>query len=252
MKKNFFMKIMMVCSCFVGAFVMASCQSTSHNDVRFETEAQYDALTNERDPNYTVKIIIGVANPTIFNIKHFNIIYEVFGSKGTETKRVENQLYECDNFVISHGVAGYIGREVLISKEEAKTRWDMTNVNYMKISKIDNIQFQSVWETYIVWWIICLVLLGISTIAFATTIFKKNLSIENAKKLLEAHVASSMTTLLLILLICLIPLMFSGWVVTVMLLGTFAAHFVVAFLLCAIKTKIGHKNIPNNFQDSQQ
>lgn len=249
MKISFFKKFALALTCFMGVFAMASCQSTDSSKAHFAYDAEYAVFTG--DDSYTAKVVIGVENPTIYNINKFTIDCEIHGKNANGDEVIRHTTRE-ESVLIGHGAAGYFGGDVFVSKDEARTQWGMTSVNKLKITNISNIKFLGVWETYMPWWIVCFVLLGLSTIAFAATIFKKNISIENAGKLFKAHIASSLTTLCLVLLICLIPLIFSGWVVTMLLLGTFVAHFIIAFLLCAIKSKIGHHGIGYNIQNPKQ
>ncbi|MCQ2796811.1 MAG: hypothetical protein MJ213_05920, partial [Bacilli bacterium] len=99
-------------------------------------------------------------------------------------------------------------------------------------------QLTNVWETYMIWWILMIVISGISLISYSVTIFAKGLSADDLTKIMKQHNASTMITLMFVLIICLFPLMFSGWMVTVILLGGFLADIILAGALTAIRTKM--------------
>ena len=108
----------------------------------------------------------------------------------------------------------------------------MVYLGYLLNQKIQLNQAQFV-KTVIL--IVGICLASISILLFAIELFRKGLSKVELKEMFNAHIFSELTILGLVLVICLIPLIFSSWVTTVILLGAFVASILVAGLLTLIR-----------------
>ncbi|MCQ2787037.1 MAG: hypothetical protein MJ199_01390, partial [Bacilli bacterium] len=236
MKNGFFKKILLGATCLLGVLTMASCQSTSTSEAKFIKEQSNCEIIKVGSEGTTihVRVSLAVVNNTIYDIKGGMFSFDVTHGSG-ESKTVETVgPYEVDsNFYIPHGGAGYIVDELVPQDQEKYL--DVTNVVF---SKAEVTKLTDVWETYMVWWILMIVISGISLISYSITIFAKGLSADDLAKIMKQHNASTMITLMFVLIICLFPLMFSGWMVTVILLGGFLADIILAGALTAIRTKM--------------
>lgn len=233
MKNGFFKKILLGATCLLGVLTMASCQSTSASEAKFIKEQSTCEIIHVNQGETRVRVSLAVINNTIYDIKGGEVQFRV--THGESSKSEETPFFKIENysgFYIPHGVAGYIGSE--ITPDQTKYG-DITRV---EVAAANVTQLTDVWETYMVWWILMIVLSGISLISYSITIFAKGLSADDLAKIMKQHNASTMITLMFVLIICLFPLMFSGWMVTVILLGGFLADIILAGALTAIRTKM--------------
>lgn len=233
MKKSILQKIMIAFAAFAGVFAMASCQSANQSDAKIPTQESSVRIVEEKVDGKTEKyadVILCIDNNTIYNIDQASFSYVIHFNDGTPDEVVENELTEKGAAILKHGVRGYLGYRLRL------TNTDYANAEKITITKVDIVGFQSLWQTYIVPFIAMICVAGLSILFFAIELFRKGITKETAKEMFKEHLASEMTVLGLILIICFIPLIFSSWVTTVILLGGFVGALLVTGLLTLIKT----------------
>ena len=230
MKISFLKKIALAFTAFAGIFVMASCQSAGH-DAKFPTEQCSVSIVEEtRDGKVGqyADVIIAIDNNTIYNINEIEYNYTVKFNDGRADIVVEHEKY--NDFVLRHGVKGYVGYRLAIPEKS-----EFAGASSVVINHIDATGYQSLWQTYLPAFIVGICLASISILLFAIELFRKGLSKVELKEMFNAHIFSELTILGLVLVICLIPLIFSSWVTTVILLGAFVASILGAGLLTLIR-----------------
>ena len=214
---------------FGGIVLMAGCQSADKSQAY--TPANETTVTIYTEASTGSKrgtATIGIANNTIYNVDEVKVTYTVYDDGG-QVIGDEGRTTLLPTYV-QHGVAGYI-----------TYIFDATSVGpdaaaaTVKVTKVEVTHFQSLWDSYIVGWIMAIVIVGISLIFSAFEIFRSGWTKESLAQFMREKTASALITLGLVALICLIPLMFSSWVTTLILVGSFAASVVCAGLMTIIK-----------------
>ena len=225
MKKSLFKKIMIALTAFAGVFVMASCQTTEHN-ATVPTDQCLVEVYKKEDQN-TAVVQIAVVNPTIYNTKGIDFTYEALGENDVVLGSEDVHL----DVGIKHGAAGVFAYTYTAKQGEAD------NVKKVRITKSTISNYESLWSTYMPAFIVAIALAALSVLFFGIELFRKGVTKETAKAMFAEHLASEMTVLGLVLVICLIPLIFSSWVTTVILLGGFVSAVLVAGLLTLIRMR---------------
>ena len=224
MKKSFLKKIMIAFTAFAGVFVMASCQTTDHNATVPTQYSSVEVYTNS-DGKKVATVTLAVNNPTIYNTTEITFKYDALDATNNVIGSEEVTL----PVGIRHGVAGAFAYAYTAKEGEAE------NVAKVKITEAHISGYQTVWQTYMPAFICAIVLASMSVLFFAIELFARKRSKAELKEMFAEHMASEVTILGLVLIICLIPLIFSSWVTTVVLLGAFVASIVVNGLLTLIK-----------------
>lgn len=226
MKKSLFKKIMIALTAFAGVFVMASCQTTEHNAT---VPTQYSSVEVYTDGagKKVATVTLAVNNPTIYNTTEITFTYQALDA--TDVKVGEETVVLPVG--IRHGAAGAFSYAYQAKEGEAD------NVTKVKITEAHISGYQTAWQTYMPAFIVAITLAALSVLFFGIELFRKGITKEQAKEMLSEHIASEMTILGLVLVICLIPLIFSSWVTTVILLGGFVGALVIAGLLTLIRMR---------------
>ncbi|MBQ0009131.1 MAG: hypothetical protein KBS97_02530 [Firmicutes bacterium] len=231
MKKSFLKKLMIALTAFTGVFVMASCQSGSKSDAKIPTQESSVKIVEQTIDGKLEKfadVVLCIDNNTIYNIDQASFSYIVHFNDGKE-EVVENELTAKGETIVRHGVRGYLGYRLRLTDTEYAAAEKVT------ITKVEVVGFRSLWETYMPAFIAAIVLGSLSILFFAFELFGRKHSKEELKEMFKEHMASEFTILALVLVICLIPLIFSSWVTTVVLLGTFVVSILVNGLLTLLK-----------------
>jgi len=221
--KHKFGKILLSLLCLGGVLGMTGCQSADHTAKVPTQECSVKIEVNAQTGEKTGLVTLGIVNDTIYNMLETEITYQCYVG---ETP-YESPIKATVSTPVRHGAAGYLVYTVEVEKSSL--------VTYVKITDTKVTKYQTLWQTYMVPFIIMFVVSGIALIFFAVEIFAKGLSKETVKEMFKARLASSLFTLGLILVICLIPLMFSSWVVTLILLGGFAGTLLLSGLMTLIR-----------------
>lgn len=224
MKKSFLKKIMIALTAFGGIFVMASCQTTDHNA---SVPTQYSSVEVYTDQagKKVATVTLAVNNPTIYNTTEITFTYEALNA--TDVKLGEETVVLPVG--IRHGVAGAFSYVYQAKEGEAD------NVAKVRITEAHISGYQTAWQTYMPVFIVAITLAALSVLFFGIELFRKGITKETAKEMFKEHLASEMTVLGLILIICFIPLIFSSWVTTVILLGGFVGALLITGLLTLLK-----------------
>ena len=233
MKKSFFKKLMVALTAFGGMFVMASCQTTAQNA---NVPIEYCSVAVLEEPSATVSgakdkiavVTLAVQNPTIYNTTEITFKYQ---TEDVNHQAIGNEETVVLPIGIRHGVAGAFSYTYRAKAGEAD------DVQFVKITEAHISGYQTAWQTYMPAFIVAICLASLSVLFYGIEIFRKGLSKENAKEMFAEHLASEMTVLGLVLIICLIPLIFSSWVTTVVLLGGFVGAVVLSGLLTLIRIR---------------
>lgn len=225
MKKSFLKKILLAFTAFTGIFVMASCQSTSHDASVPSDKCLVEVY--EKDGQKTAVVQIAVVNPTIYNTKGIQFTYEALDENDAVigSEKVELPIG------IRHGAAGVFAYSYTAKPGEAD------NVKKVRITDSSITSYESLWSTYMPAFIVAITLAVLSVLFFGIELFRRGITREAAKAMFAEHIASEITVLGLVLVICLIPLIFSSWVTTVILLGGFASAIVASGLLTLIRMR---------------
>lgn len=231
MKKSFFKKIMVALTAFTGIFVMASCQSTNQTDAKIpESSVQIvEQKINDQIEKFA-DVVLGIDNNTIYNIDQASFSYIIEFNDG-RTEVVSNELTQKGQTVIRHGAKGYLAYRLRLTDTE------YANASKVTITDVKVVGFRSAWETYMPAFIVSICLASLSVLFFGIELFRRGMTKESAKELFAEHIASEMTILGLVLIICLIPLIFSSWVTTVVLLGGFVSAILLAGILTFVRMR---------------
>ena len=225
MKKSFLKKILIALTAFTGIFVMASCQTTDHNAIVPSDKCLVDVY--EKDGQKTAVVQIAVSNPTIYNTSELQFTYEALDANdvvlGSEIVTLP--------IGIRHGAAGVFAYSYTAKPGEAD------NVKKVRITNSSVTAYQSLWQTYMPAFIVAICLASLSVLFFGIEMFRRGITKEMAKEMFAEHIASELTILGLVLIICLIPLIFSSWVTTVILLGGFGAAILLTGLLTLLRIR---------------
>ena len=231
MKKSFLKKIMIALTAFTGVFVMASCQSANQSDARIPTQQSSVQIVEQTIDGKNEKfadVVLCIENNTIYNIDQASFSYTVHFNDGTE-EVVKDELTAKGETIVRHGARGYLAYRLKL------TNTPYANAEKVTITEVKVVGFRSVWETYMPAFICAIVLASMSVLFFCIELFARKRSKAELKEMFAEHMASEITILGLVLIICLIPLIFSSWVTTVVLLSAFVASIVVNGLLTLIK-----------------
>lgn len=208
----------------IGAVAMTGCQTADHSAVVPTQECKVQILTDGTG-NKFAEVVLGIANPSIYNVTQVEITWQAY----EDTTPIGEPQTDPLNVYVGHGVGGYV--KYRLDVDPAGPYSDVTMVH---ITKTNVSKYQSLFETYMAPFIIMFVVVGLSLCFFAFEIFRKGLTAEYLANRMREKLASYLTILALTILICLIPLMFSSWVTTLILVG----GFLVSFLLCGLMALI--------------
>ena len=226
MKKNFWKKLLAILGLGVAVFSMSACQSVEHNarvvPGQSEVKVAYDVGTGK----FYADILIAVENPSIFDAKKFELSWEAYNSEGTLLPDLSGKI-ESREVRIAHGAYGYVVDKV----DDIDP-----SVASIKVTGGPALAYYNVWETYLAWWIIAITVVSISLICYCATIFTKGLTREDMVNIFKENLANSIVFMLLLLIICLVPLMFSNWVVTCILLGSYASFLLLSGGVTLLRT----------------
>jgi len=228
MKKSFFKKLMITLAAFSGVFVMSSCQRADHSATIPVEHCEVTVFKDESTGKKVATVTLAVNNPTIYNTKEITFKYEARDEYGV--------VIGSDTVVlpigIRHGVAGSFTYAYTAKDGEAD------QVRTVKITEAKISGYQTLWETYMASFLIAIILASLSIIFFGFELFRRGLSKQDLKDLFAQHMVSEFAILGLVLLICLIPLIFSSWVTTVILLGGFAASMLATGIMSLIRIRL--------------
>lgn len=240
MKIGFFKKVCAALLFAVGAFALAGCQTSDKNvGLRIlDTSAQ---ILKVKDPtsgreSKRLRLVLSIENPTIYNAVDFTISYRCYDELDQPIPRTDNphtsgswENYPI-NMIVGHGVNGVVYSE-----------FD-TFDNLGRVEVYDgNYRYQSVWETYFAWWISMFVIVGVAVLFYSVDLFARGLTAEELKQRFTDNVASSLVVLSLLLIICIIPLIFSSWVVTLIILGGYVGFLLLSGAATATRIAIANK-----------
>lgn len=221
-------KFLLSLVCLGGIFGMTACETAEHNATipadQCEVRIVEDSMTGDK----TAVVVLGIKNDTIYNINAVELHYAVY-YEDAPVPGLEHVVERVDlDFKIRHGVRGYISYTVPVDAA--------LDADYVKILKETHvIGYDSLWQTYMAPFIIAIVISGIALIFFAIEIFAKGLTKEDVQQMFKDKLASMLVTFGLLIIICLIPLMFSTWVVTLILLGGFIGTALLSGAMTLIK-----------------
>lgn len=207
----------------LGGIGLASCQKASHTASVPTNECQVKIVEDAQTHKRTAVITLGLLNDTIYNVEQVSLTYNVYNGNSVV---LLDQKDNVDIFV-RHGVAGYLSYTYQVPNELV---CDAVKITHTEVTK-----YSSLFDTYMVPFIVMFVLAGFGIMFFAIDLFKGGITKEGVKELFREKMFSSLTIMALVVLICLIPLMFSSWVVTLILVGGFLGVSLVCGLLTLIR-----------------
>jgi len=216
--RKFFLALVML----GGVVGLGACQKASHT-ARIPANDCEVRVVSDPQGKRTAVVTLALVNDTIYNVEGAKLIYNVYDSFGAPI--ATNQEANL-NIFIRHGVAGYLSYTYNVEPG--------IDASYVKITDTKITKYSSLFETYLAPFVVMFTLAFFALLFFAIDLFRGGLTKEGVKELLRERILSSVVILCLALLICLIPLMFSSWVVTLILLG----GFVGTGLLCGLLTLI--------------
>lgn len=207
---------------FGTVFTLASCEKASKSarvpSDKCEVRLIEDAATHDK----TALVTLGIINDSIYNVNQVTFMYDVYDD---ESRIAQDQPAVVDLY-IRHGVSGYLSYTVKVDKDSPAT--------HVKITSTAVTGYWSFWDTYRVPFIVMFTIVGIALLVFGVEVFKGGITKESVKEALRERLYTSIVIFAMTLLLCLVPLMFSNWVVTCILLG----GFIGAGLLCGVMTLI--------------
>lgn len=212
----------------IGAFALSGCQTTDYSAVVPTQECKVTIMQDQGTGNKYAEVVLGIANPTIYNVTEISVTWAAY-EEDSDTP-ITAPSTDAIGVYVSHGVGGYVAYRLNIDPHGPYK--DAASV---KISKAEATKYMSLFDTYMAPFIISFVLVGFSLIFFAFEIFRGGLTAEYLRTRMKEKLASYLTILALTILICLIPLMFSSWVTTVILVCGFAASFLLCGLMALIR-----------------
>lgn len=228
MKKGLLSKLAVGFVALFGVFAVASCEQANHSASvptdKCEVKVVADASTGKR----TAVVTLGIANPTIYNIYQVELTYDCY-ELGSTTP-IYTGTDKVDVFV-RHGVGGYLS-------------YTLTENQYPGLSAVDSVRirettvsgYYSLWDTYMPGFVSMFVIVGIALVFVCVDLFRAGWTKELLKERMRERVASTAVILALVLLICLVPLLFSNWVTTLILVGGFVGFAVLAGILTLIRS----------------
>ena len=242
MKIGFFKKVCAALLFAVGAFALAGCQTSDKNVGLRILDSSYQIIevqpvTPGAKVTKRLRLVMSIENPTIYNAVDFTISYRCYDTNDLPIPRTDNphtsgswENYPI-NMIVGHGVNGVVYSE-----------FD-TFDNLGRVEVYDgNYRYQSVWETYFAWWISMFVIVGVAVLFYSVDLFARGLTAEELKQRFTDNVASSLVVLALLLIICIIPLIFSSWVVTLIILGGYVGFLLLSGAATAARIAIANKN----------
>jgi len=221
--KSKFGKFLLSLLCVGGIFGLTACQSAGHTATVPVDQCEVKIIRDEQTDEKTAVVTLGINNNTIYNTSEITISYQCY-SGDDKYEAVQTEKLPIG---IRHGAAGYLSYTVKVEKTSPVTG--------VKITKAEITGYQSLWDTYVVSFILMFIAVGVALVFFGVEIFAKGLTKEDVKEVFKERLGSTMFTLGLVLLICMIPLMFSSWVVTLILLGGFVGTILLSGVMTLIK-----------------
>ena len=227
-------------ACFgiaLAAFSLAGCQTTDKNATIRVEDSSYQIMTVQRDGVEVkrLRLVICVDNPTIYNAIEFAIDYACFDAHGLPIIGTPDQPGVAIDYRIkmgvAHGVKGYVYSEF--------DTFD--NLASVKLANPKCTQYQTVWDTYLAWWVIMICIVGVATIFYSANLFARGLTAEDLKRMFADNVTSSLVVLGLCLIIAIIPLIFSSWVVTLIILGGYVGFLLLSGGMTALRLALAKK-----------
>lgn len=232
MRKNKLLsKITVGLMAVLGVFMVSSCEKTDHSAFVPIDESSVKIFEDEGTHERTALVKIGIDNNTIYNVSAISMDYTIYDNSDTVlgTESVELELF------VRHGIAGFVQYTVKITEPQYLTATKVV-FNHIKVTK-----YQSLWQTYLLVFIIGILISFISIILFAVQLFNRGLTKEMMRDFIKEKLISLVVISALFLLICFVPLMLSNWVTTVILLGVVGSTVVVDGLLTLVKMAITKK-----------
>jgi len=227
--RKFLKKLFAVLLLGIGAATMCACQTADHTAKidPSQTTMKFVYVEEGGKPvRYCEVYNLVYANPTIYAVKQFHYIVTGY-SLPDWGGQIVGVVDDYENVYIPNGCA-------LITSFRFKVEND--SVQSFKLENCEASIYASVWDTYLGWWIATIVLLAIGLIAHLCRIFSSS-NPEEIKGTFRDTIAMQLVVLALIAIICIVPLIFSSWVVTCILAGGYLSFLVVAGLTTLIRVK---------------
>lgn len=231
-KRSFLKKLLLAFTALGGVAAMASCQTTDHNANIPVEKCSVNVLTTADGKTKQAQVVIAVQNPTIYNTKAVAFTYQCYDIEGKSVGDPEVVNFDIG---IRHGAAGYFGYTYNASVEANP---EVAKVAKVAITEAHISDYYNLWETYMPAFIAMIVIAALSIGFFSFELFRPGHTKATLKELFAEHLASEFTVLGLVLIICLIPLIFSSWVTTVILLGGFGGSLLLTGLLTLIRINL--------------
>lgn len=225
MKQSFWKKILVFCGLGIGCLGLCACQTTSKDTPVIDKDlSTFQVMTAEDGKKYPrIKLIVN--NTTIYDTKEFKV--DVLVTYNDETPQ-ETKSYTSP-LIIGHGASG--GILFSPTSEDYRLPDNTKSISFEKFTPT----FFGVWETYLAWWIVAIVIVGISLIGNLIAVSKKNITIQDLRNIYASKLASSVSISIFILIICLFPLIFGSWVASLILLGALLSTVVVTGIVTWIR-----------------
>ena len=230
MKKHRFAKFLLSVLLLGGVFGLSACESASKTATMPTEQCEVKVIEDSQTHDKKAVVTLCVTNNTIYNVKQVSVEYTVY--EGTKV------LYEGNDPVdlyVRHGVAGYITYSLPIKDKGLQTATSVI------ITHPEVTDYFSFWDTYVVPFVVMFVVAGIALLFAAIDIFTKQWTKEGLREMLREKLSLYLIIFAMTILICLIPLMFSNWVVTLILVGGFVGVALLTGVMTAIKVAISKK-----------
>lgn len=225
MKKHRFAKFLLSVLLLGGVFGLSACESASKTATMPTEQCEVKVIEDSNTHDKKAVVTLCVSNNTIYNVKQVSVAYIVYA--GTE------EIYKGEDPVdlyVRHGVAGYVTYSFPVKELKTATS--------VKITRTEVTDYFSFWDTYVVPFVVMFVVAGIALLFAAIDIFTKQWTKEGLKEMLREKLSLYLIIFAMTILICLIPLMFSNWVVTLILVGGFVGVALLTGVMTAIKVAI--------------
>ena len=233
-KRSFLKKLLLAFTALGGVMAMASCQTTDHNANIPVEKCNVGVLTTADGKTKQAQVVIAVQNPTIYNTKQIEFTYECYNKDDTPLYKEQVKL----DIGIRHGAAGYFGYTYNAAIDDTQQGQLVGQVTRVAITEAHISDYYNLWETYMPAFIVMIVIAALSLGFFSFELFRPGHTKATLKELFAEHLASEFTVLGLVLIICLIPLIFSSWVTSVILLGGFGGSLLLTGLLTLIRINL--------------
>jgi len=225
MKKGFLKKILAAILLSFTVCGLASCQTADKTATIVVERSAVEIFTKESQPGKKYfRTTVGVTNPTIYNVYGFEVYYQAYNSEGAKIGGEEEVYLQIG---VYHGQSGYVYYEGECASNL---------VSQVKITRAGEATYASLWDSYVVPFVIAIICVAFAILFFAIDLFRKKLTFAEVRELLAAKIASSLIVLLLLAIICIIPLLFSSWVVTLIIVGAYLAFILLALALTGIRS----------------